>query len=117
MESMKMTGSMGNNGVVKVTMVDGKPLKSILKKPKDWSHVTSMNRSGTMHGAASIWNIRTDVASGCKSKDVATKNIAAGSDLKRKVVMAIPNEEGNGCNTPKMDLSGIWVRGWYFIDQ
>nr|GFB88771.1 hypothetical protein [Tanacetum cinerariifolium] len=33
MESKKMTGSMGNNDAAKVYVVDGKPLKSILKKP------------------------------------------------------------------------------------
>ncbi|GJS16203.1 retrovirus-related pol polyprotein from transposon TNT 1-94 [Tanacetum coccineum] len=36
---------------------------------------------------------------------------------KKDVVIGLPKLKYVKCNTPKLGRSGIWVWGWYFIDQ
>ncbi|GJR20093.1 reverse transcriptase domain-containing protein [Tanacetum coccineum] len=58
MESRKMTGSIKNNDAAKIYVVDGKPLKSILKKPREPCRTDGNQQLGANQVAEKVVNNR-----------------------------------------------------------
>ncbi|GJZ67643.1 hypothetical protein Tco_0630883 [Tanacetum coccineum] len=73
-----MMGYVGNNVADRVTVVDVRPLKSILKKPRDLSHVANKVGGVTKNVAVGITNNGHDVAAGLWLQMQATNQQVAG---------------------------------------
>ncbi|GKE49325.1 hypothetical protein Tco_1480583 [Tanacetum coccineum] len=73
-----MMGYVGNNVADRVTVVDVRPLKSILKKPRDLSHVANKVGGVTKNVAVGITNNGHDVAAGLWLQRQATNQQVAG---------------------------------------
>ncbi|GJX45602.1 hypothetical protein Tco_0262278 [Tanacetum coccineum] len=82
MESRKMTGTKGSNVAARVYVVDGKPLKSILKKPKEL-------RAGIANNVAEgvVYN-RNFPRLGTNSESKAKDGAGKPSQVRRKVAIA-----------------------------
>nr|GEV14475.1 hypothetical protein [Tanacetum cinerariifolium] len=67
-ESNKLTRSLGNNAAARVTLADGRPLKSSLKKPRDSSNATGTPTTADLN--TSCWfEVRSDPEGGNVSNE------------------------------------------------